>query len=116
MTGFLTLLAQDADMCNCDGIQPVLTEQEMYGVIAGTPCEAITVDLLKTYKKPLDCYLQYKMWGNVGSSEGELVNATNLLDIMIGQKIANPSDCTGIESLYLIRSIVDKIVKKGVCL
>jgi len=116
MTGFLTLLASDADMCNCDGIQPQMTDDEIYGVGTGTPCSAITVDLLKVYKKPVDCYLNFKLWGNVGSSEGELQNISSLLDIMIGQKIGNPNDCTGMESLVIIRSIVDRIVKKGVCL
>jgi hypothetical protein len=116
MTGFLTLLASDADMCNCDGIQPNMTDDEIYGAVTGTPCSAITVDLLKVYKKPVDCYLNFKLWGNVGSSEAELHNISSLLDIMIGQKIGNPNDCTGMESLVLIRSVVDKIVKKGVCL
>jgi hypothetical protein len=116
MTGFLTLLASDANMCNCDGIQPNLTDEEIYGQIAGTPCSAITVDLLKVYQKPVNCYLNYKLWGNVGSSEGELQNVASLLEVMIGQKIADPNDCTGMESLVEIRSLVDRIVKKGVCL
>lgn len=116
MTGFLTLLASDADMCNCDGIQPNLTDEEIYGQVAGTPCSAITVDLLQVYRKPIQCYLNHKLWVNVGSSEGELQNVTALLDIMISQKIGNPNDCTGMESLVTIRSLVDRIVRKGVCL
>lgn len=114
MTGFLTNLVSDADMCNCG--QQVLTEEEQYGVYANTPCTAITVDLLQMYKNPIDCYINYKLWGVIDMNESQLSTLSGQLQVLINQKISDPNNCDGIEHLAHIRSTVDKIVKRGVCL
>jgi len=114
MTSFLMNLVSDADMCDCDKTN--LTEEQIYGVADGTPCEAITVDLLQTYKRPIECYLRYKIWNSIESTKEELESAVSYLDTFIANKIVNPANCEGLESLYLIRSLVDKMLKKGVCL
>lgn len=100
----------------CPGSDPNITPQEQFGVVIGTPCTAITVDLLQIFKKMIDCYIQYGLWGKIGSSEEELTNARDYLQNFITQKIADPNDCTGVEMLYIVRQIADKIIKKGACL
>lgn len=114
MTGFLTNLVSDADMCNCQNLP--LTEEEQYGVYQDAPCSAITVDLLQMYKNPIDCYINYKLWGVIDMNEAQLYNMSSILQVLIEQKISDPNNCTGIEQLAHIRATVDKIVKRGVCL
>lgn len=101
-------------MCDCDDNN--LTPEQQYGMSAGTPCETITVDLLRLYLRPIKCYLKYKMWDRIGSNEQELISAKEYLDDFIARKSADPADCTGVESLVLIRVIVAKMVNLGVCL
>jgi hypothetical protein len=93
-----------------------ITEQQRFGFVEGTPCEAITVDLLELYKRKIDCYLLYKLWVNIQSTKEELEGAQTYLQNFIDQKVADPSDCTGVESLYIVRALVDKIIRVGACL
>lgn len=92
------------------------TDEEKYSVVPNTPCGAISIDLLNMYLRPITCYLQYRLWTSIGSTEMELVNAKIYLLGFIDQKKADPENCEGMESLAIIRVIVDKIIKKGVCL
>lgn len=93
-----------------------LTPQEIFGVSPDTPCTSIGIDLLKVYQRPIDCYLKYKLWETIESTELELQNATEYLQGLIDQKTADPNDCRGIEILWLVRVLVDRIIKRGVCL
>lgn len=99
----------------CNG-NIILSPEVRYGVSEETPCEAITVDLLRLYKDKIDCYLKYKLWGNINSSQIELENAVMYLSGFISQKELDSSNCSGIENLWIVRQIVDKIVKFGACL
>lgn len=94
----------------------ILPPEEQFGVLVSTPCASITVDLLQVYKRGIDCYLQYRIWDKIGSNEAELLGAQEYLQDFINQKITDPNDCTGIEFLYLVRVLVDKIIKVGACL
>lgn len=100
----------------CCGGSITLSDQERFGVYTSTPCTAITVDLLQVYKRGIDCYLRNKLWSRINSNEQEMLSAESYLQDFIDRKIADPNDCTGIESLYLIRVLFDKIVKIGVCI
>lgn len=100
-------------MCDCENN---VTDEVRFAVMEGTPCDKISVDLLVTYKKPIDCYLKYKLWDNIKSSKAELESAQSQLADMVSRKQADPMDCTGLESLYLIRIIVEKIIQKGMCI
>lgn len=102
-------------MACCGNTEP-LTPQQKYGVRPGTPCEAITVDLLTLYKNKIDCYLTYKLWNNIQSTQAELENASMYLQAFISQKMADPTNCAGIDDLWIVRQIVDKIVILGACL
>jgi hypothetical protein len=100
----------------CPGSSLYATDEQKYGVAENTPCDMITVDLLNMYKNPIDCYVQYKLWANIGSSEAELLAAQSALNTLIAQKEADENNCEGIAALVMIRVIVDKIIKKGACL
>lgn len=100
----------------CCGASDILSPEQKYGVLPGTPCEAITVDLLNLYKNKIDCYLTYKLWGNIQSSQAELENANMYLQGLISQKLEDPGNCTGIENLWIVRQLVDKIIIVGACL
>ena len=99
----------------CGGGLPI-DDSARFGVVQDTPCTAITVDMLSIYKKNVDCYVMHKLWNNIGSTEAEMQAAQTYLQTMISQKIADPNDCTNIESLYLVRLLVHKIILGGVCL
>ena len=102
-------------MCGgCPGALPV-SDEIRYNV-QSVQCSAITVDLLRTYKRPIDCYLQHDLFAQIGSTQEELTNASEYLLKFIHQKQEDPDDCEGIESLAIIRSLVDRIIKKGICL
>lgn len=92
------------------------TDEERFGVLPNTQCSAITVDMLLMFKKPIDCYVKHGLWGEVGSSEEEMNSAVSYLEGFIAQKQLDEENCEGLESLAIIRSIVDKIIKKGICL
>lgn len=102
-------------MSCCGGGAPI-EDSERFGIAQNTPCQAITVDMLGIYKKNIDCYVQHKLWTNITSTEAEMTSAQTYLQGMITQKMADPNDCTNIESLYLVRLLVHKIILGGVCL
>lgn len=100
----------------CCNQNNTLTAEQLYGVYPETPCAAITVDLLQIYKNMINCYLTYKLWEKINSSQAELEGAHSYLEGFIAQKMADPNDCEGIGSLILVRMLVDRIVKIGACL
>jgi hypothetical protein len=108
-------LVKNVNMGCCPGTS-YATEEQKFGVIPTTICSSITVDLLELYKRPIDCYLTYHLWNEIGSSELELQNAAAFLQKFINMKTADEEDCSEIASLSIVRSIVDKIIKKGICL
>lgn len=92
------------------------TDQQRYGVVPDTPCGSISIDLLNMYKRPIDCYIKYGLAYQIQSTPEELESASLFLQGFMDQKAVNQEDCTGIEMLPIIRSLVNRIVKKGVCL
>lgn len=99
--------------CNSTEAIPPLVQ---FGHNPATPCSAITVDLLNVYKSRIECYLKYGLWFNISSSEEEMNAANAHIDQMVERKLIDPNDCTGIESIVLIRMLVDRIIKLGACL
>lgn len=95
---------------------PLVTNEERYGVLEDTPCGSISIDLLTMFKRPIDCYLEHNLADKIGSNVNELQSASAFLLTFINQKKADPNDCTGISMLPIIRELVDKIIKKGLCL
>lgn len=98
----------------CDGT--ILSDEERFKVYSNTPCGAITVDMLIMYRRPIECYLQYGLWGKIGSTEEELTLAVEYLTNFINQKNIDDENCEGLDKLPIIRLIIDKIFKAGICL
>lgn len=103
-------------MSCCGGSTESLPPVVVYGFTEGTPCNSITADLLNLWKGKIDCYLRHGLWGKINSNEEELTIAQSYLAEMIDRKIADPNDCEGLDTIHLVRAIIDKIVKVGVCL
>lgn len=101
-------------MCSCTGGPS--TDEERFKIMEGTPCEAITIDLLMMFKNPIDCYLQHKLWANIGSSEEEMQAASNWIANFINQKNEDNFDCNNLSELIVIRIMFSKILNLGVCL
>ena len=79
-------------------------------------CSQISVDLLRMYKRPIDCYITHSLYSQIGSTREELEKASAFLNDFIDQKLIDDENCTGIDSLAIVRTLIDKIVKKGMCL
>ncbi len=84
--------------------------------IDGNTCAGITVDLLQMMLRPIQCYLDNKLWDQISSTKAELEEYKNYLELYIAAKIADPETCEYREQLPPVQVYFNKILVKGMCL
>jgi hypothetical protein len=99
-------------MCDCLEVSIDSVSQ----VIGDTPCSAITIDLLRTYQRPILCVIEKELWLHVQSSVEEMKAANQVIENLIEIKEKDSGSCEGTASLAIIRTLVGKIVQLGLCI
>ena len=99
---------------NQDFVQQYAVERS--AVVNLSDCKAISVDLLKMYKTPIDCILSNGIWDQVGISQADLVASSMLLGNYIAAKLYNQDDCTYYDQLTVVKKQMSIIFDKRICL